>query len=121
MRRVRIAIVGASPCGLCTAACCKQNGHVYAALLDGDEVRRFAPWSIDAPIHNGPRVVVEKVLPYVNGRCVFLGEDDRCRVYEARPRACRAFECASQFNRHGIDRHAEFLVRNPSVLEMLQR
>jgi len=121
MRRVRIAIVGPSPCGQCTAACCKQNGHVYAALLEGDEVRRFAPWSIDAPINTGAHIVIEKVLPYVDGRCVFLGDDDRCLIYESRPRACRAFECTSQFNRHGVDRHAEFLIRNPRVLEMLQR
>ena len=46
MRRIRIAILGASPCGQCTAACCRQNGHAYAALLQGeasvDSEARFA-------------------------------------------------------------------------------
>ena len=27
------------------------------------------------------------------GRCVFLGPDDRCRVYAARPLGCRTFFC----------------------------
>jgi len=120
MRRVRIAIVGASPCDRCTAACCKQNGHEYSALLEGDEIRRFAPYSIDARIRRDDMIVIEKVLPYVNGRCIFLGEDDRCLVYEARPNACRRFECVREFNRGGVDSHGEFLCRNPAVLELLK-
>ena len=43
MRRLRLAILGNSLCYLRSAACCKQNGHAYAALLQGDdERRRFA-------------------------------------------------------------------------------
>ena len=120
MRRLRLAIVGSSPCDRCTAACCRQNGHDYAALLQGDEVRRFAAYSVDARIRDGDRIVVERVLPYVRGRCVFLGEDDRCLVYEHRPEACRAFECTRGFNRHGIGRHDRFLLLNPRVREMLE-
>jgi Fe-S-cluster containining protein len=120
MKRVRIAILGGSPCGHCTSACCRQNGHDYAALLQGQEVRRFAPYAIDARINaGGAGVVVEKVLPYIDGRCVFLGEGGACLVYEDRPQACRAFECVRHFNRHGVGRHDVFLDRNPCVLEML--
>ena len=63
-RRVRVAIVGASPCGACAANCCKQNGHEFAVLLRGDEVRRFAAFAIDVRIEEG----FERVLPYVGGR-----------------------------------------------------
>jgi len=119
VKRLRIAILGASPCGQCTAACCRQNGHDYAALLEGDEVRRFAPYAIDASINAGGRVVIEKVLPYIDGRCVFLGDEGACLVYQDRPAACRAFECVRHFNRDGIGRHDVFLGRNPRVLEML--
>ena len=122
MKRLRIAILGASPCGQCTSACCRQNGHDYAALLQGDEVRRFAAYAIDARIDAGDgRVVVEKVLPYVAGRCIFLGEGRECLVYGDRPAACRAFECVRHFNRHGVGRHDVFLTRNPGVREMLDR
>ena len=122
MPRVRIAILGSSPCGRCTAACCRQNGHAYAALLVGEDVRRFAPYAIDARIDPGDgRVVVEKVLPYVDGRCVFLGQGGECLVYDDRPAACRAFECVRHFNGEGIDRHDVFLRRNPQVLDLLER
>jgi Fe-S-cluster containining protein len=122
VRSVRIAILGDNPCHLCTAACCKQNGHDYAALLQGDEVRKFAAFAIDARIDTGGArgVVVEKVLPYVNGRCQFLGEDDRCTIYEDRPAACRAFGCVGDFNREGIGAHGLFLRRNAPVLRILQ-
>jgi hypothetical protein len=118
-RTLRIAILGECPCHLCTAACCKQNGHDYAALLQGDEVRKFAAFSIDARIASGDRVVVEKVLPYVNGRCQFLGEDDRCTIYPDRPQACRAFACVEHFNSDGIGAHGPFLKPNAPVLQLL--
>jgi Fe-S-cluster containining protein len=120
MKRLRLAILGNSPCHLCTAACCKQNGHAYAAVLRGDEIRKFAAFSVDAPIRSGDRVIVEKVLPYVDGRCQFLGDDDRCTIYPDRPAACRTFECIDHFNQDGIGAHGPFLARNAGVRQMLQ-
>ena len=119
-RRVRVAILGDCPCDQCTAACCRQNGHDYAAILSGDEIRKFAAFSVDAPIRDGERVIIEKVLPYVNGRCQFLGEDNRCAIYDDRPAACSAFECLSAFHEGGIGVHGTFLQRNPRVRELLE-
>src|SRR4051812_18162400 len=117
MRKIRIAIVGESPCHACTAACCRQNGHEFAALLRGDEVRKFAAFSVGILMTSG---IVERVLPYREGKCQFLGEDDRCRIYEDRPGACREFQCVSAFNVHGVGRHGEFLERNEKVKKMLE-
>jgi Fe-S-cluster containining protein len=121
--RTRLAILGESPCHLCYAACCKQNGHDYAVLLEGDERRRFGPFAIDVRIDDGRRAVVERVLPYRDGRCIFLGNDDRCSVYDDRPVNCRRFQCVRYFHQSGADRsgHGEFLQRNRPVLEMLER
>jgi Fe-S-cluster containining protein len=116
MRTVRIAIVGPSPCDQCVAACCKQWGPDYAVLLRGDEVRKFAPFSVDVPVGSGGRVIVEKVLPYVDGRCQFLGPDDRCTIYEDRPQSCREFECTPRFKPPA---HDPFLQGNPRVLKLL--
>jgi Fe-S-cluster containining protein len=118
----RLAILGQSPCHLCYAACCKQNGHDYAVLLEGDERQRFGPFAMDVRIDDGERTVVERVLPYREGRCVFLGEDDRCTVYDDRPMNCRRFQCVRYFRQGGADSpgHGEFLVRNPRVLEILE-
>jgi Fe-S-cluster containining protein len=118
---VRLAVVGASPCERCIAACCKQNGHEYAVLLQGDaERRKFAAWSIDAPIHSENRIITERVLPYTNGRCQFLGDDDLCTIYEDRPQSCRAFECTRSYNSQGVGRHGRFLQLNPQVLRLLE-
>jgi Fe-S-cluster containining protein len=119
MRRVRIAILGDSPCDRCVAACCKQNGHEFAALLRGDEVRRFAAFSQRVTMRRGELVVGESVLPYVNGRCQFLDDDDRCRIYEDRPQSCREFQCVTSYNQDGIGEHGEFLRRNPKVRELV--
>lgn len=121
MPDVRLAILGASPCEGCTAACCRQNGHEFAVLLQGDERQKFAAWGVDIPVRGGGGTVVERVLPYVDGRCPFLGPDGRCTIYDDRPLSCRQFECLRFFNSEGQDRHGPFLQRNPQVLEMLKR
>jgi Fe-S-cluster containining protein len=120
-RHIRIGIFGESPCEQCTAACCKQNGHEFAALLRDDEVRKFAAFAVDVPIRSGDRIVIERVLPYRDSRCQFLGQDDRCTIYDDRPMACRKFQCISAYNRDGVGRHGQFLELNPPVKELLDR
>jgi Fe-S-cluster containining protein len=120
MRTVRIAILGSSPCHQCHAACCKQNGHEFAVLLHGEERQRFAAWSVDVPVQSAGGVVIERVIAYRDGRCPFLGEDDRCTIYEDRPASCRAFECVRYFNERGIGEHGPFLQLNERVSRMLQ-
>ena len=119
MRRIRIAIVGESPCDKCCAACCKQNGHEFAVLLEGDEVRRFAAYSTTVQIEKAGQLRTERVIPYIEGRCPCLGLDDRCTIYEDRPNSCRIFQCTNRFNRYGIGKHDRFLELNPTVREML--
>jgi Fe-S-cluster containining protein len=118
-RKVRIAIVGASPCGGCSANCCKQNGHDFAVLLREEEGRKFAAYCVEARFERDGRIVIERVLPCIDGRCQFLGADDRCTIYGNRPRACSAFECTRYYNERGIGRHGRFLELNPDVRERL--
>ena len=118
-RRFRIAILGASPCGQCGANCCKQNGHDFAVLLRLHEYARFGPFSSMVPMDSGVERVWERVLPYVAGRCQFLGPDDRCTIYADRPQSCREFECVHYYNQNGVGRHGRFLEFNPDVGELL--
>ncbi len=120
MRRIRLAISGPSPCGRCHANCCKQNGHDFAVLLTNDEARRFAPFAVRMNFERAGRRLVEAVLPYVDGRCQFLDDEDRCRIYDDRPAACRTFECVEYFNAAGVGAHGRFLRLNPDVLELLE-
>ncbi len=117
MPRLRLAILGSSPCNLCHAACCKQNGHAYSVLLQADEYPKFLPFAVDYPVHNGSFRAIEKVLPYKNQRCIFLGQDDLCAIYEDRPQSCRKFECIQGY--HPITTHSDFLKRNPKVRSLL--
>jgi Fe-S-cluster containining protein len=121
--RLRLAILGDSPCDLCTAACCRQNGHAYAVLLEGEERRRFAPWAMDVAIAgDGGAVVSERVLPYRDGRCVFLGGDNLCAIYEDRPVNCRRFQCIGGYHLGGgrIGCHSQFLSANRDVVRVLE-
>ncbi len=130
MRSIRIAIFGSSPCGSCYAACCKQNGHAFAVLLQGEmERRRFAPWAIDVQImpddlpESRVAPVTERVIAYRDGTCPFLGDDDLCTIYEDRPLACRQFECISGYHYADGDMtgHSRFLQLNDAVLQLLNR
>ena len=119
---LRLAILGDSPCDLCTAACCKQNGHEYAVLLEGEvERRRFGPFAVSLWVEREGRVALERVLPYRDGRCTFLGDDDRCTIYDDRPTNCRRFQCVTGYHNSGstVGRHAPFLERNRHVLALL--
>lgn len=122
-RRLRIAIVGPSPCGQCRAACCVRSVSEFAVLLQTDqERRRFWAWSVTLAVRDDEgRLRHERVIPYRDdtGRCPFLGEDSLCTIYDARPQACRQFECTRYFNQHGPGRHGVFLQGNPDVTELL--
>ena len=120
MRHLRLAILGESPCQQCHANCCKQNGHEYAVLLEGHERRRFAAYSVEARFDDGGAPRVERVLPYVRGRCQFLDWNDRCTIYEDRPMNCRRFQCIPSYNQKGLGKHGEFLQRNSDVLSLLE-
>lgn len=115
-RTIRIAILGPSPCDRCDAACCKQGAWPYAVLLQSEEERRrFGPWSESVLLndHDGRRTAF--VIAYRDGRCPFLGADDRCTIYDTRPTSCRQFECTRRF---GVD--ATFFNANPGVRQMLE-
>ena len=123
MPRLRLAILGDSPCDLCTAACCRENGHEFAVLLEGEtERRRFAAYAEDVPVEHAGAITLERVIPYRHGRCAFLSTDDRCAIYDDRPINCRRFQCVTGYHLGGghIGRHSRFLAQNPTVLGLLQ-
>lgn len=51
-----------------------------------------------ALLRQGRRVMV---LKHVRGRCVYLGADERCTVYNERPLGCRVFPLDPTFSRSG--------------------
>ena len=124
MSRFRIAILGESPCADCAGVnCCRQNGHLFAVLLEQAEYGRFRPFAVDVAVESDGRQVIEKVLPYHDGACQFLGTDGRCMIYEDRPMNCRRFQCIDHYHHRGSTprEHGRFLELNPDVLRRLDR
>jgi Fe-S-cluster containining protein len=93
-------------CDMC-GACCKTF-PVLVSINDAareprilSEARRIDPWQRrdewEYQLHP---------LPFLTG-CCFLGDDDRCAVYQSRPSVCRRFkagssECAEARERVGL-------------------
>lgn len=61
----------------------------------------------------------EWCLPYKDGKCVYLGEDDRCTIYESRPERCREFNCVNGYKCKG-EHHSFFLEDHPEVVNLIE-
>lgn len=108
------------PCAACDGACCKQTHHEFAVILDDEEAGGF-PEAVEAADGMGGK---NWWLPYEDGRCIFLGGDDRCTIYPRRPRACQTFNCVSGWgirNYNGIRGSSCFLEDNPRVNDLIEK
>jgi Fe-S-cluster containining protein len=102
LRRERDAEV---PCGGCTA-CCTSSQFVH---IEPDETETLAliPRELLVPAPGSPRGHL--VLGYDdNGHCPML-IDDKCSIYEHRPRTCRTYDCRV-FAASGVEIHDEHQV-----------
>ena len=103
------------PCQHCTGCCCRQSwGHTYAVILTPVDLAFFDSYSV----LNSDQ---DKVLPYVDGKCIFLSEDNLCEVYEKRPELCRKFSCTNGYNLKGEGMHSFFLEDNPHVVSLIEQ
>jgi Fe-S-cluster containining protein len=77
------------PCDGCTA-CCRSSQFVHIAPDETDALAHV-PRELQFPAPGLPKGHV--VLGYDDrGHCPML-VDDRCSIYEHRPRACRTYDC----------------------------
>jgi Fe-S-cluster containining protein len=60
-------------------------------------------------------------LKHQRGGCIFLGNDDRCTVYEVRPTGCRVFPFDTQFTRNGKLRRLELIPATECPYELTGR
>lgn len=77
------------PCGDCTA-CCTASQFIHIAPDERDALAHIP----QALLFAAPRMPSGHVLMGYNqhGRCPML-IDDRCSIYEHRPRTCRTYDC----------------------------
>jgi Fe-S-cluster containining protein len=86
------------PCATCTA-CCRSFQFIH---IDPDETETLAriPPELLSP---APRSSAgQLVLGYDEHGCCPMLVDDRCSIYEHRPRTCRAYDCRI-FAATGVD------------------
>jgi Fe-S-cluster containining protein len=111
-------LTGATPpCDKCDGRCCRQKPHdqEYAVLLNRNEIKKYNY----AVLHNPFSLSGDEwVIPYKNGKCPHLGKDNRCTIYEDRPKGCKQFKCTNCYNREG--NYAFFLRDNPKVVKLIK-
>lgn len=78
-------------CAECPGRCCtKLLGHT-GVYLTPVEARR-------EPFAQHVTVYRDTLLFDANGRCPFLGGDNRCNIYDRRPSGCRSHLCYRDVN-----------------------
>jgi hypothetical protein len=88
-RAIRDEVGSEVPCAGCTA-CCRSSQFVHVAP-DEHDTRAHLPTELLSPAPGMPDG--HQVLGHdEHGRCPML-VDDRCSVYEHRPRTCRTYDC----------------------------
>ncbi len=77
------------PCDGCTA-CCKASQFIHIAPDEGDALAHIP----DALLFPAPMLPAGNVLLGYDerGHCPML-VDDRCSIYDHRPRTCRTYDC----------------------------
>lgn len=109
------------PCNYCNGACCRQTwNHAYAVVLDEDELE-----GLDYVVYNDPDPCFPEdaqisVLPYVDGKCIYLDQDNKCSVYDHRPKRCREFSCLSGYDFSTGRTNSFFLEDNPDVVKLIE-
>lgn len=104
------------PCSFCSAKCCKQqDGRQFAVLLEENETYPAEINLLEETVLGEEAI---RVLPYINGQCVYL-QNDRCSIYPNRPQRCREFNCAAGLNLKGEGNHSFFLEDNPDVVDLI--
>lgn len=107
----------------CTACgnCCRT----LQIVVDARDIRRLAA-RLDIPAPSFRRRYVrvdgDGILHFAAAPCAFLGEDNRCTVYEDRPQACRDFP---YLHEEGFRRRTLSMIENnatcPIVFNVWQR
>lgn len=106
-----------NPCGGCGARCCK--GEVIWLMPErGDVLDNYTRMPGINPLTGRPGFFIPQTP--VTKHCVYLGEDDRCTVYDHRPVVCRHFTCWEAYDltpRPERRRRVRQGVGNPAIYE----
>jgi Fe-S-cluster containining protein len=79
---------------LCAAACCREWGINLT-------VEEYGSGQYDAketllPLEGTGGYQTFELNKGVDGACIYLDDDSQCRIYDRRPRVCRAYTCQGE-------------------------
>ena len=75
-------------------ACCMGAGRVWVSLEDLESLSQYLGLDVAECVHQYVERVSGRWALKENsqkGQCVFLNEQNQCKVYEGRPHQCRSF------------------------------
>lgn len=105
------------PCDKCHGACCRATSRwPYAVEIMKKELDKFP----EAVLMHSPYGKLVPVLPYIDGKCVHLSDDNRCQIYDRRPQICQEFTCVSGYMLYSDGTHGRFLRTNPDVTTLIE-
>jgi len=106
------------PCHACVGECCKQQwtGHRWPFAVEIQEDERALFPEAYLIFHQGEDYLA---LPYVAGKCIHLSDENRCKIYDKRPRLCREFNCVEGY-RLPPRVHSGFVEDHPKIQELIQ-
>jgi len=106
---------------LTCANCCKTTSPIFYQT-DIERAARHLRLKPGDFVEKYLRVDEDKDFVLQSSPCAFLGADNRCAIYDSRPKACRAYP---HTDRKKMVQITELTYRNtlvcPAVLEMVER
>jgi uncharacterized protein len=93
MNRIRKMIVEKFVCDRCSACCCREGGVVYVSALEVGGIACYLGLSV---LEFKQKYIIETRgwMMLSSGsygdRC-FLDENNRCQIYDVRPKKCRSY------------------------------
>lgn len=104
------------PCDGCSGLCCVSTQGGPFVELHLDELDRYpnAVW-----VDDGFRGTVPALPVTDQNRCVYLSEQNRCEIYDNRPKVCRGYNCVPgyRFCKH---RHSFILEDHPELVQLIE-
>lgn len=83
-------------------ACCRVEGYVRLRRRDVDRIARFLESTPEQFTRRYTRLTDDRrglsLTEKPDGSCIFLGEDNACRINRAKPRQCRGFPMNWRFD-----------------------
>ncbi len=105
-----------SKCNECGGKCCIGDGYVFLEISECSKIAHYLHMSLDDFGMKYLRKIGDRYALVENlnsDKCIFLDSDNKCSIYECRPKNCRTFPFWDifKFNPEGAERECIGVVK----------